>query len=65
MPGLHRPMRFSLISALVSMLMVISGYAVPNSKNIVLNKISYHGIGSVLGESLYPDEEAIAEFKLT
>jgi len=47
------------------MLMVISGYAVPNSKNIVLNKMSYHGIGSVLGESLYPDEETIAEFKLT
>ncbi|MEG2357893.1 MAG: catalase family protein [Acinetobacter sp.] len=41
--------------------MAISGCAVPHAKNIALNKTSYPGIDPVLGESLYPNEEAIAE----
>lgn len=61
MPDLKLPMRFSLISVLASMLMAISGCAVPHAKNIALNKTSYPGIDPVLGESLYPNEEAIAE----
>ncbi len=61
MPDLKLPMRFSLISALASMLMALSGCAVPHAKNIALNKTSYPGIDPVLGESLYPNEEAIAE----
>jgi len=61
MPDLKLPIRFSLISALASMLMAISGCAVPHAKNIALNKTSYPGIDPVLGESLYPNEEAIAE----
>lgn len=61
MPDLKLPMRFSLISVLASMLMAISGCAVPHTQNIALNKTSYPGIDPVLGESLYPNEEAIAE----
>jgi len=61
MPDLKLPMRFSLISVLASMLMALSGCAVPHAKNIALNKTSYPGIDPVLGESLYPNEEAIAE----
>ncbi|WP_443098262.1 catalase family protein [Acinetobacter sp.] len=61
MPDLKLPIRFSLISVLASMLMAISGCAVPHAKNIALNKTSYPGIDPVLGESLYPNEEAIAE----
>lgn len=61
MPDLKLPMRFSLISVLASMLMAISGCAVPHAQNIALNKTSYPGIDPVLGESLYPNEEAIAE----
>ena len=61
MPDLKLPIRFSLIPALASMLMAISGCAVPHAKNIALNTTSYPGIDPVLGESLYPNEEAIAE----
>lgn len=61
MPDLKLPMRFSLISALASMFMAISGCAAPYSKNTAFNAASYPGIDPVLGESLYPDEAAIAE----
>ncbi|MGA8882789.1 MAG: catalase family protein [Acinetobacter sp.] len=61
MPDPKLLIRFSLISALAFMLMAISGCAVPHAKNIALNKTSYPGIDPVLGESLYPNEEAIAE----
>lgn len=61
MPDLKLPMRFSLISALASMFMAISGCAAPHSKNTAFNAVSYPGIDPVLGERLYPDEAAIAE----
>lgn len=61
MPDLKLPIRFSLISALASMFMAISGCVVPHSKNIAFNKTSCFGIDSALGESLYLDEEVIAE----
>lgn len=61
MPDIKLPMRFSLISALASMFMAISGCAAPHFKNTAFNAASYPGIDPVLGESLYPDEAAIAE----